>query len=322
MEDETAVMSSPQIGALSKAMAKAQAKFRHAGRKQENPEYRSRYADLEAVIDAIRPALSENGLWVTQRTDMTDNAVIVETILHHDSGEWLNMGRVVLRPMKDGPQAVGSAQTYAQRYGLKAAFVIAASGDDDDAEAAEGRTGTTGPEAAPKAPDPKPAEGVRQAMADEPPAEAAKPKLDPAKVREVLERTPRRAGGATLRKNTGALLAVLVDDAARLRTLVGAFKAQKIQGPCPESLEAFELLNDPTTALLYAAVRDRLARFSAYEEKPDSDDSGAAYAAGGAKTKGKAQESAKGAGAPPAAKAEAEASALADDAISSFLRES
>ena len=128
---------SATIGALAAALAKAQGALPHAIKDSANPYFKSKYADLAAVWDACRGPLSTNELAVIQSVlDDPANRVVVETVLMHSSGEWMS-SRISMAPKDDTPQAVGSAITYARRYGLQAMVGIAP--DDDDGNAASGR---------------------------------------------------------------------------------------------------------------------------------------------------------------------------------------
>jgi hypothetical protein len=147
--------ASPTLGALAADLAAAQGKLRDARKDSTNPHFRTRYADLASVWDACRAALSEHGLAVVQTPSLEDGRVIVTTTLLHKSGEWV-AGSIGARPAKDDPQSIGSAITYLRRYGL-AAIVGVAPGDDDDGEAAQGRTEPKGkPRAREEAPPPPP----------------------------------------------------------------------------------------------------------------------------------------------------------------------
>lgn len=128
---------SENISELAEALAKAQETMENAPLNKVNPHFKSKYADLAAIRDAVVPALSAHGIAVTQTTDLTaDGRVVVETTLMHKSGQWV-MGRFpVLMPAAATPQAAGSATTYARRYALAAMVGIAAE-EDDDASAAE-----------------------------------------------------------------------------------------------------------------------------------------------------------------------------------------
>ncbi len=115
---------------LSAAMALAFAKIEGAVKDKTNPAFRSKYADLAAVVDAIKPALSEHGLWFRQITHPADGGVCVETVIHHSSGESLACGPLFLPASKQDAQGFGSALTYCRRYSLMAAFGVPAEDDD------------------------------------------------------------------------------------------------------------------------------------------------------------------------------------------------
>jgi hypothetical protein len=93
-----------------------------------------RYADLPAVLDVVRPALTANGLAVMQFPCEHDGQPALTTLLMHQSGEWVET-TMKLRPVQSDPQSVGSAQSYYRRYALLALCGIAAD-DDDDGKAA------------------------------------------------------------------------------------------------------------------------------------------------------------------------------------------
>lgn len=122
---------------ISAAMAKAFPAIEGAVKGKVNPAFRSKYADLSSVIDAIKPHLVEHGLWFMQRTHPMDGGVGVETIIYHASGQSISGGVLRLPAAKQDAQGYGSALTYARRYSLMAAFGVPA--EDDDGNAATGR---------------------------------------------------------------------------------------------------------------------------------------------------------------------------------------
>jgi len=124
------MMQSPTIGALVAALAKAKTTFEAAVKDSLNPHFKSKYADLDTVVSATTPALSENGLVVVQTFD-GDNLV---TLLAHSSGEWIK-GTQPLHAIKMDPQGVAGASTYARRYGHMAICGIAP--EDDDGNTAQ-----------------------------------------------------------------------------------------------------------------------------------------------------------------------------------------
>ncbi len=127
-------MKSEQINELAAALAKAQAEIKAVVKDAKNPFFKSSYATLNSVWDAIRQPLAKNGLSVTQLTSETDTGTLLETYLMHSSGQWLQ-SEMLLRPNKNDVQGFGSALTYTRRYCL-AAIVGAAPDDDDDGNAA------------------------------------------------------------------------------------------------------------------------------------------------------------------------------------------
>lgn len=132
---------SESIAALAAALAKAQAETKVAIKGNINPHFKSRYADLGAVIDACREAMSKNGIAWSQVPSVRDGGIVVlTTIIMHSSGEWLS-GEYPIQPTKNDPQGMGSALTYARRYSLSSMLGIAADEDDDgNAGSGNGRT--------------------------------------------------------------------------------------------------------------------------------------------------------------------------------------
>lgn len=138
MENQTMQSQSNSIAALAAALAKAQRQIQSAKKDSVNPHFRSRYADLASCWDACREQLTSNGIAVVQPIHNDGPYAFLKTILVHESGEWIASGSYPLKPMKDDPQGLGSAITYARRYSLCAMVGVAP--DDDDGEAATGRT--------------------------------------------------------------------------------------------------------------------------------------------------------------------------------------
>lgn len=121
----------------AKALVASQKTFGPALRNATNPHYKNRYADLEACIAAVMPALNNNGLALIQRVVPVDGWVHVETVFLHESGESISGGIIRLPVQRPDPQGYGSALTYARRYGLMAACGIAPEDDDGNAASRE-----------------------------------------------------------------------------------------------------------------------------------------------------------------------------------------
>src|SRR5512139_1681475 len=127
------MLQSETTADLSAALVKAQAAMKSAAFNKQNPHFKNRYADLAAVIDAVRGPLTDNGLSFTQTTELhVDGTFILVTALRHVSGQWIAGTYPLPRDAKS--QEIGAALTYAKRQTLSSITGIAAD-EDDDAEA-------------------------------------------------------------------------------------------------------------------------------------------------------------------------------------------
>lgn len=126
--------TSESIATIAPALVAALAKIEGAAKSAKNDHFKSRYATLEAVIEASKDVLAEHKLCLLQFPGaLTNGALGLETVLMHESGEWVS-GDFQIALGKLDPQGVGSALTYARRYAQMAALNIPAV--DDDAESA------------------------------------------------------------------------------------------------------------------------------------------------------------------------------------------
>ena len=135
---------SENMAEIFAALAKAQTEIRSAlmdstadVKTREGPGYKFKYADLASVDAACRPALSKNGIAIVQAAQNAGDGkgITVRTMLGHISGQWI-AASLTMVPTMTTPQAIGSAITYARRYGL-AAICGVVQEDDDGAEASK-----------------------------------------------------------------------------------------------------------------------------------------------------------------------------------------
>ena len=119
---------------IAKALVAAQMEMTKAVKGSTNPHYRSKYADLGNVMDACLPALNKNGIAVIQPQSHADGEDYVITRFIHTSGETMETS-VRLLIVKADMQGMGSAITYARRYGLMELAGIAPEDDDGNAAA-------------------------------------------------------------------------------------------------------------------------------------------------------------------------------------------
>lgn len=129
--------SQEQLGELFAAMAAAQGMMRGALKDATGQigQQKTKYADLASCWDSCREALSKNGVSVIQIPSADGVKITVRTILGHKSGQSIR-SELVMTSQGGTPQQIGSAITYARRYGLCAMVGIAP--EDDDGAAASG----------------------------------------------------------------------------------------------------------------------------------------------------------------------------------------
>lgn len=116
------------------AFVAAQKEFAPALKCSTNPHFKSKYADLATVVEAVIDALNNHGLALVQRSILDTAGVTIQTVFLHESGEEIDGGAMHVPASKQDAQGFGSATTYCRRYGLMAACGIAP--EDDDGQAA------------------------------------------------------------------------------------------------------------------------------------------------------------------------------------------
>lgn len=126
---------------LMKALLKAQKEMGAATKGANNPFFRSKYADYGSVLEAVKEPLNNAGVLLLQPHIMIDGNLYVKTVLvHAETGEEYSSTTPVVCSKVNDPQALGSAITYARRYGLQSLPCLPT--EDDDANSASGKTTT------------------------------------------------------------------------------------------------------------------------------------------------------------------------------------
>jgi hypothetical protein len=125
---------SESIKQIAPALVRAQAEIGVVVANSKNPFFNSTYANLDVCWDALKGPLQKEGIALIQTLGFIPGAgpTLITTLLH-SSGEYIS-GEQPVCAAKDDPQGVGSAITYARRYGLSA--ILALVQVDDDAEGA------------------------------------------------------------------------------------------------------------------------------------------------------------------------------------------
>lgn len=126
---------------LTKALVKAQLEIKQPKKEGKNPMFKSNYVTLDAIYDAIRHPLANNGLSLWHSVELIDTKYTLLTILTHVSGESVQ----TLLPMfveKVTSQGFGSSLTYAKRYAICSLLSLSSDDDDDGNEATIQQTST------------------------------------------------------------------------------------------------------------------------------------------------------------------------------------
>ena len=126
---------------ISKALNKAQSELGAVVKGSDNPFFKSKYADINAVIKVVKPVLNANGITYLQAVNtrlMGDQLVdVVDTILIHESGESIQSSTRVVTPPNHKAQEFGAAITYSRRFALQSLLGLPA--EDDDGNIASGK---------------------------------------------------------------------------------------------------------------------------------------------------------------------------------------
>ena len=120
---------SDSIKLLTAALIQAQGELQAVPK--DTQAYNYKYATLHAVWEEYKTHFLKHGLVVIQQVEVAG----LRTTLAHESGEWLS-SVANLMPIKNDPQAQGSAITYMRRYSLGAICGIMTEDDDDDGKKA------------------------------------------------------------------------------------------------------------------------------------------------------------------------------------------
>lgn len=121
---------------LIPALIKAKSEMPPIVKDGVNPFHKSRYATLDAIVSAITPSLSANGLVLIQVTQSEGETFRLVTQLWHTSGEHIEGAYPLPSPEdcsgeKNPSQAMGSALTYARRYSIASLLNLCTEDDDD-----------------------------------------------------------------------------------------------------------------------------------------------------------------------------------------------
>lgn len=126
------IQKSESIKGISSALIQFHIKVDTIKKDATNPFFKSKYASLSNILDAIQVPLEESGLSFSQLP--TGESGLTTILMHSETGEYL-MSDYQMQPVKNDPQGKGSVITYQRRYALSAILGLNID-EDDDANAA------------------------------------------------------------------------------------------------------------------------------------------------------------------------------------------
>jgi len=150
--------STPTPG-LYPALLAAMREFGPVLKNATNPAFRTKYADLGAVLDSVTDPLLNHGILLLQRfTHDQGGAILITELVHAESGQSISSEVPVVSKDPTDPQKMGGAITYYRRYSILALLGLAP--EDDDGNSASTPAPRKQPEPK-RTPDATPAEGMR-----------------------------------------------------------------------------------------------------------------------------------------------------------------
>ena len=110
---------------ISEKLLTIQKKVGKISKESTNPFFKSKYFDINTLLEHVTPILNEHGLIITQPL----NGLSVESVITDiESGEFITSALVL--PELSDPQKIGSCITYYRRYTLQS--LLALQSEDDD----------------------------------------------------------------------------------------------------------------------------------------------------------------------------------------------
>lgn len=119
--------TSEKITSVMTALLKFQGQVSKIKKDAKNPHFKSNYASLSKILEETNPVLTECGLVLTQHFDVD---VLTTMLCHAETGEFMQSDYPITVKDVSNPQQLGSAISYARRYGIQSILNLTASDDD------------------------------------------------------------------------------------------------------------------------------------------------------------------------------------------------
>lgn len=111
-----------------------------------NPFFKSKYADINAFIDMVKPILSDSELIILQPLTYIENPITgiaqpaIRTVILDRLNQKLIESVTPMTAYPDNPQKAGSTITYFRRYALQSLLLIQTEDDDGNKASADAKT--------------------------------------------------------------------------------------------------------------------------------------------------------------------------------------
>jgi hypothetical protein len=123
---------------IYKRLLEAQKEIGAIKKDSDNPYFKSKYFDINAILAEVKPVLNKHGLLLTQalvtRADINKTGIETSII---DVASDKGLHYFVELPQGATPQQTGSAVTYYRRYALQSLLALEA--EDDDGNLSSGK---------------------------------------------------------------------------------------------------------------------------------------------------------------------------------------
>ncbi len=119
--------TSEKITNLTKALHTFQSEVNKIKKDAKNPHFKSSYASLSNILDAVTPVLNSCGLIMTAHPD---DGFLVTTLYHAESGEFMQSEYPLISKDPNNPNITGSLISYARRYSTMSILNLNTNDDD------------------------------------------------------------------------------------------------------------------------------------------------------------------------------------------------
>jgi len=129
-------MTTPIKKPLSERILAIQSEIGALSKDLENPFFKSKYFDINQVVEQLSPLLEKHGVTVTQPLTHLDGVAMIETIVESGSE---SRSYLFPLPAVEKSQEMGAAITYYRRYCLQSYFLLQAEDDDGNGRKKPGK---------------------------------------------------------------------------------------------------------------------------------------------------------------------------------------